>query len=266
MGKIGRKKKAERRELKNRLYKAGNFYCPLCLNWFPPDLLHGRRAIASLEHVPPDGLDGKVLCLTCLDCNNGMGSKYDGPAIKEYKSSVRSDFFPGGRRNYSSTYIADKMNSEYVSFRFKPDNRSDFSWIKSAYLAIFAITGGTIHSPALKEMVFPLLKLFADRNLDAIPSFVSSPKNEYGIYLIVDPFLAWAVEFREKAVVLPMSSENHLDHLQDSSGCNAIPLSSGIVRFDQPRCFIAEDGELRLISKDAKQDEYIGHFHYGRNR
>jgi len=53
------------------------YICPLCLNEFTQ-----LRAL-SREHVPPKSIGGKVICLTCHDCNSTTGHQIDTHMHKE---------------------------------------------------------------------------------------------------------------------------------------------------------------------------------------
>lgn len=50
----------------------GLFVCPLCLRIFNSSNLNDL----SIEHIIPKALGGKILTITCVECNNKIGSKY----------------------------------------------------------------------------------------------------------------------------------------------------------------------------------------------
>ncbi|MSV34464.1 MAG: hypothetical protein EXQ47_02535 [Bryobacterales bacterium] len=61
------------------------YVCPICLNPFSVEALDDGRL--SKEHVPPQGVGGHELLLTCTSCNNMAGTKLDASA--KTKEDVR---------------------------------------------------------------------------------------------------------------------------------------------------------------------------------
>ena len=57
------------------------YLCPLCLDGMTIEELDTGEL--TVEHVPPKALGGHELVLTCKQCNNSAGSKFDGPAHTE---------------------------------------------------------------------------------------------------------------------------------------------------------------------------------------
>lgn len=90
---------ASKQSLKAKLFERGalaashtykdfpeNAYaCPLCGLVYPEPAL--QAGVLTLEHVPPKALGGKVLCLTCRDCNSHAGAQIDHHAV------ARRDWF-----------------------------------------------------------------------------------------------------------------------------------------------------------------------------
>ena len=64
------------------------FACPLCLRIFETDSL--SRNQITLEHCIPGKLGGTQLTLTCKECNNTHGAKYDAHLVKwrDYEDHV----------------------------------------------------------------------------------------------------------------------------------------------------------------------------------
>lgn len=68
-------------------------HCPICLEPTP----------SSREHVPQQGLGGKVMTATCEPCNNGLGSRVE-PALQDWHDRVLRDvrvttkLLPGARQ------------------------------------------------------------------------------------------------------------------------------------------------------------------------
>lgn len=59
-------------------YRKGDaslYFCPLCMVGFPESSL--KDDTLTVEHVPPKSVGGKVLVLTCKDCNSGTGHSID---------------------------------------------------------------------------------------------------------------------------------------------------------------------------------------------
>ena len=61
--------------------------CPLCFQTFLLET-YGHDLI-SKEHAPPKGFGGKIVCITCKDCNNRHGSTLDRP-LRDYYHVVQS--------------------------------------------------------------------------------------------------------------------------------------------------------------------------------
>src|SRR5690349_23826815 len=49
--------------------------CPICLECFDREALDARNL--TLEHIPPESIGGKPLCLTCKSCNDRGGHSSD---------------------------------------------------------------------------------------------------------------------------------------------------------------------------------------------
>ena len=59
-----------------RFFECGNTRCPICLTSFTRDAVE-KGLYVTLEHAPPETLDGSVKCLTCSKCNSSAGGKLD---------------------------------------------------------------------------------------------------------------------------------------------------------------------------------------------
>ena len=92
------------RKLRLKLFRLGNNRCPICLTPFTRMQVEFGKKV-TLEHAPPKALGGKVVCLTCLNCNNSA-SRIDHAAKMVQKARddhvsgrgtwVEVDFFGAG--------------------------------------------------------------------------------------------------------------------------------------------------------------------------
>ncbi|MBU6430471.1 MAG: hypothetical protein KGR26_15750, partial [Cyanobacteria bacterium REEB65] len=73
--------------------RSGVYRCPLCLADFEESAIEPGGNL-SLEHAPPQSIGGKIVCLTCLDCNNRSGHELD---IHMQRAEAIKDFFSGSR-------------------------------------------------------------------------------------------------------------------------------------------------------------------------
>lgn len=179
-----------------RLLRRGNVFCPLCLGLFRG---RGSKFIRkpTLEHVPPKSLGGKVLCLTCEDCNNGTGSTIeaflennlrgeftvlhkndegDTTARLEGPMEVRGS--TSGKREFHlwSRVFPDDWNQfcneaagKEATLRMYPPNkeRAYRFFVKSAYLALGCATTGHVWELPWMD---PIRKFILDGGL--LPSSV----------------------------------------------------------------------------------------------
>jgi len=162
------------------------YVCPICLRVFK------ETDSLSKEHVPPSSLGGKVLCLTCGDCNSEAGYRVDTHAHRERLSrsflsrdaqSRRAKLDVRGtavnielKRDETGTriHIPKGQNDPEVVKRFPwhmsdliecggefrlqdtvsySKRKADISYLKSAYLAAFAKLGyAYILRPALNRV------------------------------------------------------------------------------------------------------------------
>ena len=72
------------RERRFSLFHMGNTQCPICLTPFSEAQVTSGTGV-TLEHAPPKTLGGKIVCLTCADCNN-RGSRLDKLAMMDKKA------------------------------------------------------------------------------------------------------------------------------------------------------------------------------------
>lgn len=113
------------RQRRLSLFHMGNTHCPICLIPFSEAQVTSGREV-TLEHAPPKTLGGKIVCLTCVDCNN-KGSRLDKLAMMERKARddhasgrgtrVEMDFFGWG---ITSGYIRQKDDAATTKFARQP--------------------------------------------------------------------------------------------------------------------------------------------------
>ena len=113
------------RERRLSLFHMGNTQCPICLTPFSEAQVKSGRQV-TLEHAPPKTLGGKIVCLTCTDCNN-KGSRLDRLAMMERKARddhargrgtrVEMEFFGLG---ITSGYIHQKDDAAATKFAKQP--------------------------------------------------------------------------------------------------------------------------------------------------
>lgn len=113
------------RERRLNLFHMGNTECPICLTPFSEAQVTAGKEV-TLEHAPAKALGGKIVCLTCGDCNN-KGSRLDKLAMMEKKARddhasgrgtrVEMDFFGWG---ITSGYIRQKDDAAAKEFAKQP--------------------------------------------------------------------------------------------------------------------------------------------------
>ena len=113
------------RERRLSLFHMGNTQCPICLTPFSEAQVSSGEEV-TLEHAPPKTLGGRIVCLTCTDCNN-KGSRLDRLAMMERKARddhtsgrgtrVEMDFFGWG---ITSGYIRQEDDAAATKFARQP--------------------------------------------------------------------------------------------------------------------------------------------------
>jgi hypothetical protein len=220
------------------------YLCPLCPNFFTREQFDA--GLLTDEHVPPEAVGGKPLVLTCSSCNQAAGRRFDAAMADEEKLRTfgkahtlgplpGSVTFEGIRNNglirfdgetftmlgdpgqnnpatlaahtESLENIGDGSSFELsISVKRNP-RRAGMGWLRSAYLAAFAVYG---YRYALQPAFGPLRAAIADpdgRGLD--PVILQSPDDG-----ALDPLIAEvtapaslagcrAVVFGPRLVLLP---------------------------------------------------------------
>ncbi|MGW2559642.1 HNH endonuclease [Streptomyces sp. NPDC001514] len=94
--------------LADRLPSEGDYYaCPCCLIALPYAAIAAQEL--TIEHVPPSGLGGKGILLTCKPCNNNSGTHFDSHAIT--RAAIHDLLMgEGSSRPIRATFTADGVD------------------------------------------------------------------------------------------------------------------------------------------------------------
>lgn len=223
------------RQQRLNLFKRGNTRCPICLSSFTKkDVIAGESV--TLEHVPPSafkrefGINSMPLCLTCADCNNMAGRQADQAAVKalqELKAHIKIRGV-----SHAGTFSLQGGDVPHIQIRSKPrvspvDYRNlqaedlkfsvkvpnpryvDASWLKSAYLSVFALLGRMGYRYAEGEAICRVREQIMNPDKEIIGRVPYGNVAEYGGDWIQmhreSPGPCWIVNFGPSAVLLPAS-------------------------------------------------------------
>ena len=259
-GVIPRMRKKTDRERRLNLFHMGNTKCPICLIPFSEAQVTSGKDV-TLEHAPPKTLGGKIVCLTCADCNN-KASRLDKLAMMDKKARddhssgrgtrVEMDFFgwgitsgyvrqkddaaatkfaeqpvptsinelPGGstmRLPYlpisPDTDVTDTDVRKGIHFRIRTPNphKVSVSWLRSAYLLLFALLGSEGYRYAKSGALGPIRKQILNPDKVTIKGCLSMSFSD--LELPVDPLIMmnhgqepafWIVIMGDRCVSLPL--------------------------------------------------------------
>jgi hypothetical protein len=158
--------------------------CPIC----------GDPA-TSEEHVPPARLGGKVLTMTCLACNNKLGSNVEADLVDWFEGAVTLPSFRSagvrGRRREKRILFRNTPDGEFVlvfNGRANPDvtamlesgeialgavlpdwNRCSLALLKHTYLAA-CLTYGVLEGEAADEIRRDLVAARDAENRRSVPA------------------------------------------------------------------------------------------------
>lgn len=94
------------------------YICPLCFNLFDKDDLNPKaKNPLTLEDVPPKSLGGKVMTLTCKDCNSKSGHKLDNHLLNRLLELDSFSFLPN-----SNSDVSFHLNDNIVNGKLNFDN------------------------------------------------------------------------------------------------------------------------------------------------
>lgn len=242
------------------------YICPICL-----EIKRDIQAL-SKEHVPPESVGGRVICLTCQQCNSTAGHSID--AAMQERIHMQEIIMNGTKNKHVQLKIGDSaVNSEIKRSETKvdfivnpqhnnPENRQKFmdnlagfnkeggelqiwyrnkfnerhamvGYLKSAYLAMFAKFG---YAYILQECLNPVRKQIENPNEEIILKWWLIRKDDIKnpkIYIFNDPINCTVVAVKQHMIVLPALSEP----------------------FDQYE-------RIRSITEGKEKNECIGEFQY----
>ena len=230
------------------------YACPLCatpdrIMTFPEASL--RVGALTAEHVPPEHVGGRRLALTCKACNNTAGGKMDAAAAEvekgrafllgkggEARGRVKvGDCELNGRLTWTGETTVFKASGAHpaivsgfsnalsgmtpggtISLNFQVKTHTDrlarASWLKSAYLALFALFG---YRYALNPALAAVRRQIQDPLAEHIPHFLvllpgDRPFSECRAFLIRDTVLplSWGVQLGPYLVFLPGDDSGEL--------------------------------------------------------
>ena len=221
-------------------YADPTYPCPICLTPFTVEALEDKRL--SVEHVPPKSVGGRELLLTCTVCNNFSGTKLDASA--KTKEDVRLAMAgDAGRPHRIKAMIGEvRINGELHtsggkhSLQIPPHinkpGTGDFlktiaragtqlvveheryselgariSWLRSGYLALFAVAGYRLAlDPAMQIVRQQILEPDERRMI----TFTSDAQQEFPttvrrILRVLEPdwHRGWVVQFGRYLVQFP---------------------------------------------------------------
>jgi hypothetical protein len=205
------------KSMPNLRLDTSKYYCPLCLIPYKKEDLYGTDPLLTLEHIVPQSAKGKLVTLTCKQCNNNLGSKIDSELKKqeEFEKFLQSKNgkingkvkFDDGLRissyinsnidgsnlflnlnHKSSLYnmVKTKFNNNgtmNMEFNFPNSNKAKLAYLKAAYLYAFSKLG---YPFVFTQNIQRIRKIIL--NSDEInQEFLLSQKVHYGLNLIISP-------------------------------------------------------------------------------
>ncbi|OAI52076.1 hypothetical protein AYO47_06560 [Planctomyces sp. SCGC AG-212-M04] len=267
-----------------------DFYvCPLCFSRVT-DI-----GLLSWEDVPQKSIGGKELCLTCKTCNEIAGHEFDAHVLSErqnraYLREIGSrypskfqvgeksfrlnitkteqgthiDFPPELNNPAHQDFIKEELGrriraGEPITFTYDivpPSRRlADIGYLKSAYLAAFAMFGYTYIIQDQLEIVREQIRNPATLVIDTVRTYVHGgvPSTERRLSLMEEPVRAILVQFGDNYVFLPLDNDSATLYEFLSSGKQSQTRSTfrGNVSYRWPdQCFFRWD----FTSKDVSND------------
>lgn len=224
------------------------YVCPLCLVIYTRDAV--LSGLLTAEHVPPETQGGKPLVLTCKTCNDEAGRSLDSHAWNKERVlaalrgeptdgisiqlgaddqllnavfSVRDgihfiDIAERHNRRGATRAFADSVTGTRKPLRLTfhrdrfDDLRAKVSWLRAAYLTLFAIFG---YSVACARSTVTVREQIADPTHRRIPCFgIQTPKHipvsARRLFLVQQPewLAGWIVQFGSYCCLLPSGPQD----------------------------------------------------------
>jgi HNH endonuclease len=222
------------------IFDQPTYPCPICLSPFTTEALADKRL--SAEHVPPKSVGGRELLLTCRVCNNSSGTKLDADAKTKEDVQIAVSGMTGRPHRIKAMIGGVRVNGELhtsegkYSLRILPkinkpgtnealrdvvragtqltvehesfsELGAKISWLRSGYLALFAVAG-------YKSALDPAMQIVRQQILECderkMITFTSEaqqdiPLTERRILRVLAPqwHLGWAVQFGRYFVQFP---------------------------------------------------------------
>jgi hypothetical protein len=222
------------------MFDRATYPCPICLTPFTIEAIADRRL--SAEHVPPKSVEGRELLLTCTNCNNSAGTKLDADAKTREDVRIAMAGTLGRPHRIKATIGDLRVNGELhtsggqYSLRIPPkinkpgtnealrnvaragaaltvqhesysELGANISWLRSGYLALFAIAGYKVALDPAMQIVRQQILECDERRMITFTSVVQHdiPLTERRILRVLAPkwHLGWAVQFGRYFVQFP---------------------------------------------------------------
>lgn len=231
---------------------SGNYICPLSFKMFTRDGLNSKYIDQlTIEHVPPESLNGKALCLTSKRENNDAGRTFD----KSLQEKIMIEEIKNGKLPLNANvYFEDniRMKGEFC-FGESPSMKFMFHH-KSENIETFL---NQIKSVPKKEFSFSFsLKTYNQFTTVALLRTA---------YLTAFGHIGYALLFGYNKVINQnyLEIRNQIANPETISFTNYLILSKGIEKIDSPISIITEPRELRSLLvvfelKTEKSSQKIG--------
>lgn len=215
-------------------------FCPLC-TYFKSDVSQ-----ITAEHVPQRCIGGRILCLTCRQCNSDAGHKFEHMLPNELivknginDAPIRGSWEQGGTRiNGDISFSDNTLKLETISSINNPNNlkiaiatakelpsdsrelnisinvkynkqKADIAYLKSAYLALFAKYGYNL----IRHPVYNRIRnQIRNPNQISIQRYRFHLKDnslpEFAIIASVSPVQAIYIKIKNNLIALPDGIED----------------------------------------------------------
>lgn len=229
--------------------EVAGYACPICLELFETTGDSNEANYLTDEHVPPDSIGGKVLCLTCKQCNSVAGGGIDAQLHRESRSHSFLSIDERTRRarlavdgltlNVELTWrdcrahfhvLGDHNNPKVVdlakeTLRNMPSGteltirdvvaynpkHADIAYLKSAYLAAFAWLG---YSYILRPSLDRVRTQIKDPHSSILERYRFYPRGtaafENGFLVFQKPVSCLAARIGDSVVCLPLPDGDDL--------------------------------------------------------